>query len=108
MNTGRHPPTGDTDESTGVRALLGAVRRRLWLERLVAALRLALWSWAAILAIAAALHLASGRPGLAVAVVVATVAGLAALGWAALQRPGEAESALYADRRLGGESAYST
>jgi len=108
MNTGRHPPTGDTDGSTGVRALLGAVRRRLWLERLVAALRLALWSWAAILAIAAALHLASGRPGLAVAVVVATVAGLAALGWAALQRPSEAESALYADRRLGGESAYST
>jgi hypothetical protein len=43
-----------------------------------------------------------------VALIFATVAGLAALGWSALRRPGEAESALFADRHLGGESAYST
>jgi len=108
MNPGQPPSDGDTDGSTGVRSLLAAVRRRLWLERLVAALRAALWSWAAILAIAAALHLATGRPELAMALVVAAVAGLALLGGSALRRPGEAESALFADRRLGGESAYST
>jgi hypothetical protein len=108
MNSAQPLPNDASDGSAGVRPLLAAVRRRLWLERLLAALRGALWSWAAILAIAAALHLASGSPGLAAACAVATVAVLAALGRAALQRPGEAESALYADRRLGGESAYST
>lgn len=100
--------SGERDDAAAVRSLLGAVRRRLWLERFVAALRTALWSWAAILAITAALHLAFGRPGLAAASVVAAVAGLAALGRATLRRPSEAESALYADRRLGGESAYTT
>ncbi len=108
MNPGQTLLNDDSDGSTGVRLLLAAVRRRLWLERFLAALRAALWSWAAILAIAAALHLASGSPGLAAACIVATVGVLAALGRAAMQRPGEAESALYADRRLGGESAYST
>jgi hypothetical protein len=108
MNPGHHPLNDDTDGSTAVRSLLGAVRRRLWLERLVVAARVALWSWAAILAIAAALHLALGRPDLAVALLVATAAGLAALGWAALQGPGERDAALFADRQLGGESAYST
>jgi hypothetical protein len=108
MNSGQPSANGMRGGASTVHSLLGAVRRRLWLERFVAALRAALWSWAAILAIAAMLHLASGRPGLAAALVVATVAGLAALGRAALRRPGQAESALYADRRLGGESAYST
>ena len=99
---------GERNSAAVVHSLLGAVRRRLWLERFVVALRVALWSWAAILTTTTVLHLALGRPGLAVAFVVAAVAGLAALGWAALRRPGEVESALYADRRLGGESAYST
>jgi len=99
---------GGPSGSSAVRSLLAAVRRRLWRERLVAAARAALWSWAAILAVASALHLAVGRPGLAVAFAVAAAAGLAALGRAALRRPGESESALYADRCLGGESAYST
>ena len=108
MTPGQHPLSDGTDGSTSVRSLLAAVRRRLWRERFVVALRVALWSWAAILASAAALHLAVSWPGLGVAVAIAGAAGLAALGWAALRRPSEAESALYADRRLGGESAYST
>ncbi len=108
MTPGQHPQSVGTDGSTSVRSLLAAVRRRLWRERFVAALRVALWSWAAILASTAALHLAVSWPGLGVAVAIAGAAGLAALGWAALRRPSEAESALYADRRLGGESAYST
>ena len=108
MTPGQHPLSDGTDGSTSVRSLLAAVRRRLWRERFVVALRVALWSWAAILAAATALHLAVNWPGLGVAVAIAGAAGLAALGWAALRRPGEAESALYADRRLGGESAYST
>jgi hypothetical protein len=108
MTPGQPPLSDGTDGSTSVRSLLAAVHRRLWRERFVVALRVALWSWAAILASAAALHLAVSWPGLGVAVAIAGAAGLAALGWAALRRPSEAESALYADRRLGGESAYST
>lgn len=108
MNSGHHSSNGGRNGASAVRSLLGAVRRRLWLERFATALRAALWSWAAILAITAALHLALGRPGLAAAFIAAAAVGLAALGWAALRRPGDADAALYADRRLGGESAYST
>lgn len=108
MTPGQHVLSDGKDGSTSVRLLLAMVRRRLWRERFVVALRVALWSWAAILAFAAALHVAVSWPDLGIAVAIAGAAGLAALGWAALRRPSEAESALYADRRLGGESAYST
>lgn len=108
MNPDLHPSNGERNGSPAVRSLLAAVRRRLWHERFVEALRVALWSWAALLAAAAALHLAVGWPGLAVALAIAAAAGLAALARAALRRPSEAESALFADRHLGGESAYST
>lgn len=108
MKPDPYPMNGESNGSSAVRSLLAAVRDRLWRERFVTAVRVALWSWAAILAAATALHLALGWPGLAVALAVATVAGTAALARAALRRPSEAESALYADRCLGGESAYST
>jgi hypothetical protein len=91
-----------------VHSLLAAVRRRLWRERFVQAARTALWAWAAILAAAAALHLAVGQPGFGIALAVGAGAWLVALAGAALRRPSESESALFADRFLVGESAYST
>jgi hypothetical protein len=91
-----------------VHSLLAAVRRRLWRERFVHASRTALWAWAAILAAGAALHLAVGQPRFGIALAIAAGAWLVALAGAALRRPTESESALFADRFLGGESAYST
>jgi hypothetical protein len=91
-----------------VRSLLAAVRRRLWRDRFIDATRHALWAWAALLTAATALHLALGQPGLAMALAVACVAWLVALAWAALRRPTLDESGVFADRFLGGESAYST
>jgi len=97
-------PTTDA----AVPALLAAVARRLWRERAAVAARAALWAWAAIMAGAAAIHFVAGRPGFLAAAALGAAAWLAALAWAAMQRPGRAESALYADRFLGGASAYST
>lgn len=102
------PAGSDASSASTVRSLLAAVRRRLWRDRFIHATRNALWAWAALLAAAAALHLALGQPGLATALAVAVVAWLVALAWAALRRPTRAESALFADRCLGGQSAYST
>ncbi len=98
----------DASNTSTVRSLLAAVRRRLWRDRFIHATRNALWIWAALLTAAAALHLALGQPGLARTLAVAAVAWLVALAWAGLRRPTPAESALFADRFLGGESAYST
>lgn len=102
------PAGSDASSASTVRSLLAAVRRRLWRDRFIHATRNALWAWAALLAAAAALHLALGQPGLATALAVAVVAWLVALAWAALRRPTREESALFADRCLGGQSAYST
>jgi len=102
------PAGSDASSASTMRSLLAAVRRRLWRDRFIHATRNALWAWAALLAAAAALHLALGQPGLATALAVAVVAWLVALAWAALRRPTRAESALFADRCLGGQSAYST
>ena len=108
MDPSLHPLSTDASGFAAVASLLATVRRRLWRERFVQATRTALWAWAAILAAAAALHLAVGQPHLGIAVAVAAGAWLAALAGAALRRPTEPESALFADRFLGGESAYST
>ncbi len=108
MNPSLTPRSADASGVAAVDSLLAAVRRRLWREQFVQATRTALWAWAAILAVAAALHLAVGQPRIAMALAVAAGAGLVALAGATLRRPSEAESALFADRFLGGESAYST
>jgi hypothetical protein len=109
-NVNPNPPPMPAAASgfAAVQSLLAAVRRRLWRERFVQATRIALWIWAAILAAAAALHLAVGQPRLGIAVAVAAGAWLVTLAGAALRRPTEPESALFADRFLGGESGYST
>jgi hypothetical protein len=95
-------------DDVAVQSMLAAVGRRLWRRRFARAARTALWAWAAILAVAAALHLAAGRPGFLTAVALGAAAWVAAVAWAAMQRPTRSESALYADRFLGGASAYAT
>ncbi len=93
---------------TPVQALLDAVQRRLWRDRFLAAGRQALWTAAAVSATAIALHLLLTPVGPAawgtVIVLMAVVLGARA----AAARPPEAACALWADRHLGGASAYST
>ncbi len=91
-----------------VPTLLGAVRRRLWRAQFVAAVRLALWGSAGLMLVAVAVHLGV-RPIPAVAVLAALAvlwtALLARAGW---RRPADPVCALWADRHLGGASAYAT
>jgi hypothetical protein len=91
-----------------VRALLRAVRRRLWRVQVVVAVRCALWGSAALLFLAVAvLHLA-GRPAVHELLLAMGALWALTIGWAGFRRPTEAECALWADRHLGGASAYST
>ncbi|MDE2367418.1 MAG: hypothetical protein KGN16_00480 [Burkholderiales bacterium] len=87
-------------------ALGAAVRRHLLRGRLVAALEQALLGTAALAGLAAGLRVAG--------IGIAAVVGAAGLLWLALparalwRRPGDGACALWADRHLGGASAYST
>jgi len=85
-----------------------AVRRRLWREQFVAAARLALWGSAFLMLLAAAVHLTT-RPLRVESVLLAVVAlWTAMMARAALRRPSDSACALWADRHLGGESAFGT
>lgn len=93
---------------SNLRLLLDSVARRLWLARALATVRLASWATAAILLVAAIAHVFAGP---------ATIDGLrnallllwgTAMAWSLARRPRPAECALWADRNLGGESAFST
>jgi hypothetical protein len=91
-----------------VQTLLGAVRRRLWTGRFIAAARTAAWVVAALMLLALAVHLATRRAPLG-AVLWAWAAPWGAMAVrAASRRPTDAECALWADRHLGGASAFST
>jgi hypothetical protein len=91
-----------------VQSLQVAVRRRLWRGQFVAAARLALWGSAGLLLLAVGVHLAA-RPVRVDAVLSAIVAlWTAMMAWAGLRRPSDSACALWADRHLGGESAFST
>ena len=91
-----------------VDGLLGAVRRRLWRGQFVAALRRALWGSAGLMLLATAVHLAARRvPAGAVLTAIAAL-WLSMLAWAGTRRPAVAACALWADRHLGGASAFST
>jgi hypothetical protein len=96
------------DARDPIESLIADVRRALWLGELQRATRVALWAWAAIMTLAAMLHALIGRPGLATALALGGIAGCIALAATAARRPGDAAAALHADRRLGGQSAYST
>lgn len=105
---GAEPGHSPRPHTPPVRALLSAVRRRLWRWQFVAALRLALWGTAGLMLLAVAVHL-TASPVAVDAVLWAPAALWVALlmraGW---QRPTEAACALWADRHLGGASAYGT
>jgi hypothetical protein len=96
------------DASAAIESLIGDVRRALWLGELKRAARAAMWAWAAIMSLAAVLNALTGRPGLATALAIGGIAWCVALAAAALRRPDAATAALHADRRLEGQSAYST
>lgn len=89
-------------------SLLRAVRRRLWRNQFIAAIRRAAWGSATLLLLAVAAHLAFGRVPTDGLLAVIGVLWAAALAGAGLQRPSEGDCALWADRHLGGASAYST
>ncbi|MCC6853805.1 MAG: hypothetical protein IT502_16005 [Rubrivivax sp.] len=88
--------------------LHAAVRRRLWLRQAAAAARAALWCLAALALLALLLHLVVRPLPLRVVPALAAVLALAALAWSAARRPSEDRCALWADRELGGASAFTT
>lgn len=88
--------------------LHAAVRRRLWLRQAARAARVALWSLAALALLVLLLHLFVRPLPLQAVPALAVVLALAALGWSAARRPAEDRCALWADRELGGASAFTT
>ena len=111
-------------KAPSVQTLLGAVQRRLWRAQFVVALRRALWGSSALVLLAAMAQLTGLTAPLTapwtapwtaplITPVSALLFALGAL-WlvllarAAWQRPGDATCALWADRHLGGASAYTT
>jgi hypothetical protein len=93
---------------TEIRSLLQAVRRHLWRQRVGAAVRAALWATAALLLAAVALHLATRRVQAEPVLMLAALIWLLMPAWAATRAPSPADCALWADRHLGGQSAFST
>ncbi|WP_088280806.1 hypothetical protein [Ideonella sp. A 288] len=91
-----------------MQALLAAVRRRLWRDEFIVAGRRAAWASAGLMLLAAAVHVVA-RPVAAGAVLAALALPWGvALAWAGRRRPAESACALWADRHLGGASAFGT
>jgi hypothetical protein len=97
-----------TMQSAAVQSLLDGVRRWLWREQVAGTARLALHASAALMLLAAAAHIVAIP--LAIRGLLTTVAVLwvVAMLWAGTRRPRLQTAALWADRHLAGESAYST
>jgi hypothetical protein len=93
---------------TALPTLLAAVRRHLWRARFVAAARAALAASAGLALAAVAVHLALQAVPLGALPAALALPWAVALAWAAAQRPADARCALWADRHLGGASAYTT
>ena len=91
-----------------VHDLLEAVRRRLWRGQFVAALRQALWGSAGLMLLAVAVHLTAYRVPTGAVLLAVVALWLSMLAWAATRRPAVAACALWADRHLGGASAFTT
>ncbi|MEJ6000142.1 hypothetical protein [Paucibacter soli] len=93
---------------SSVQTLLKAVRRHLWRQRCIAAIRCSMWSSSGLMLLVAALHLSiRALPVEALPLGLALI-WLAALAWAAWQRPALPACAIWADCELGGASAFST
>jgi hypothetical protein len=94
--------------TSSVHALIRAVRQRLWRDRVVACARVAAWAATGWLVLAMGVHMATGAIPvavlIAVAVTLSTTVILSGIAW----RPADAACALWADRHLGGASAFST
>jgi hypothetical protein len=93
---------------SAVQFLLGTVRRRMWRGEFVAAARLALWGTAGLMLLAVAVHLAVRPVRVGVLLSAITVLWASMVAWALLRRPSDSACALWADRHLGGASAFST
>ena len=91
-----------------VRALLGAVRLRLWRLQFVAGVRLASWGSAGLMLLAVAVHLAVRPIPVGVVLIALAVLWALPLAWAVWRRPTDPACALWADRHLGGASAFTT
>lgn len=88
--------------------LLGAVGRHLWRRQVLAVVRTALWASAGLMLVGAAVHLAVlPLPASAVAWTMGWL-WAAALVRAVARPPRDTVCALWADRHLGGASAFST
>ena len=94
--------------SPEVQGLLSAVRRRLWRVQLVAAARLALWGSAGLMLLAVVVHLSARQVPAGAVLMVITALWVLMLAWAGTRRPADAACALWADRHLGGASAFTT
>ena len=91
-----------------LQTLLGAVQRRLWRAHFVAALRRALWASTAVVLLATVGQLAGLTMPVGALLTAVGALWLLLLVRAARQRPGIAACALWADRHLGGASAFTT
>ena len=91
-----------------VQDLLSAVRRRLWRGQFVAALRQALWGSAGLMLLAVAVHLAARSVPAGTVLMAVAALWVSMLARAAWRRPADAACALWADRHLGGASAFTT
>lgn len=95
-------------QPAAVQSLLDVVRRRLWREQVTRAVRLALQASAALMLLAAAAHLVAMPLAIRGLLSIVTALWVVALFWASTRRPRLATAALWADRHLAGQSAYST
>jgi hypothetical protein len=91
-----------------VQILLGSVRRRLWRDQLVAAIRLALWVSAGLLLVAVAVQLSVRRVPAVTILPALAVLWTVIFAWVGCRRPSDGACALWADRHLGGASAFTT
>lgn len=94
--------------STSITRLIGAVRRRLWHETITEAARTGGWAAAAALALGAATRVAYPPWADAVLIGAVVLAVLTPMAGALRRRPDAAQAALWADRHLGGASAFTT
>ncbi len=85
-----------------------AVRRRLWRGQFVAAARLALWGSAGLMLLAMVVHLAARPVRVDIVLFAIVTLWISMMAWAGLRRPTDSACALWADRHLGGASAFST
>lgn len=91
-----------------VLALIHLVRRRLWIGECMAAARRAGWISAALMGLIVAVHLVVHAVAVEAVPIMLVAVWVAHAMWVAARRPSDRACALWADRFLGGSSAYTT